>query len=307
MSKKSNRAMCALMLAGAGILACGEALADVSSSRVAAVIASRQREDFARLLDSTSVLNEALKRVSRQNKVDNDAVIRAGELKIDAAKAALADGRLADARVLLDDAYLGSKLAVVELMQQHPGTSALAPRGEQAGPDERNGYAARMQSTKTLRDALVRVADEKRDETARAEIAVIDRLMRQADGLVAEQQVRRGRAVLDHAYLRAKIQLERLRGGETLVRALQFDSPRDEYRYELDRNDSYRMLVPLLVPPGGPNESGMKAHLLRAGQLREDADSMAGSGDVEAAIRVIEESSGEYQEAIRTAGVLLPG
>ncbi len=48
------------------------------------------------------------------------------------------------------------------------------------------------------------------------------------------------------------------------MRALQFDSPRDEYRYELDRNDSYRMLVPLRVPPDGANESGMKAHLLRA-------------------------------------------
>lgn len=307
MSKKSKRAVYAVLLAGAAILPCWQALADVSSGRVAAVTAAREREDFARLFDSAKGLNEALKRVSKQNKVDNDAVIRAADLKMDVAKAALAEGRLADARVLLDDAYLGSKLAIIELMQQHPETSALAPRAELVGLDERNGYAGRMESTKTLRDALARVADEKSDETARAEVGVIDRLMRQADGLVAEQQVRRGRAVLDHAYLRAKVQLERLRGGETLVRALQFDTPQDEYRYELDRNDSYRMLVPLLVPRGGPNESGMKAHLLRAGQLREDADSMAGRGNVEAAIRVIEESSGEYQEAIRTAGVLLPG
>lgn len=307
MSKKSKRAMYALLLAGAGIFPCWEALAEVRSSRVAEATASRQRDDFARLFHSATGLNEALKRVSKQNKVDNDLVVRASELKMDAAKAALAEGRLAEARVLLDDAYLGSKLAIIELMQQHPGASAPMPRGELLGPDERNGYSERMESTKTLRDALARVADEKRDETARAEVGVIDRLMRQADGLVAEQHVRRGRAVLDHAYLRAKVQLERLRGGETLVRALQFDTPHDEYRYELDRNDSYRMLVPLLVPPGGPNESGMKAHLLRASQLRENADSMAGRGNVEAAIQIIEESSGEYQEAIRAAGVQLPG
>jgi len=136
---------------------------------------------------------------------------------------------------------------------------------------------------------------------------VIDRLLRQADGLVAEQQVRRGRAVLDHATCARRSNSNGCGAVRRSSAALQFDTPQDEYRYELDRNESYRMLVPLLVPPGGPNESGMKAHLLRAGKLREDADSMAGHGNVEAAIRIIEESSGEYQEAIRTAGVLLPG
>ena len=72
MSQILKRAICAVLLAGAGIFPCGEALAEVSSSRVAAVTAARQREDFARLFDSAKGLNEALKRVSKQNAVDND-------------------------------------------------------------------------------------------------------------------------------------------------------------------------------------------------------------------------------------------
>ena len=307
MSMKSKRAVSAALLAAAGFLPCWEAVAEAQSARVAAVMAATQREDFTRLLDSTKGLNEALKRVSLQRKVDSADAVRTSERKIQAAEAALAGGRIAEAWVLLEYAYLGSKLAIVDLMQQAPSVRQVVVQADPAAAEDHRGYVARMESTKALRDALARVADEKGDGTARAEIGVIDRLVRQADGLVAERQPRQGRAVLDHAYLRAKVQIERLRGGDTLVRALEFDMPQDEYRYEVDRNETYRLLVPVLVPAGHPSEIGMKAHLLRGSQLRSDAESMAARGEIEAAIRTMEESSREYQEAIRTAGVFLPG
>lgn len=305
MSTNSKHAICVVMLTAAALLPFGAVAAEVQSDRVAAAKAARQREDFTRRLDSAKELNEALKRVSQQKKVDKAEFVRATEQKIRAAEAAAAEGRDGEARILLEDAYLGTKLAIVDLAQASPGVRAEA-RAPETSAKDRKDYAARVDSTKALRDALARIADEKRDDSARAELSVIDRLMQQAETLVA-QDVKRGRAVLDHAYLRAKVQIERLRGGATLVRTLQFETPADEYRYEVDRNDSYRMLVPLLAGEGGRDDAAMDAHVHRAGDLRKEADTLAGREEFEAAIKALEESSGEYQKAIRSAGVLLPG
>jgi hypothetical protein len=43
------------------------------------------------------------------------------------------------------------------------------------------------------------------------------------------------------------LSVEHSRTGETLTRELKFDTPRDEYAYELDRNDTHKMLVTMLL------------------------------------------------------------
>lgn len=307
MSKNRNAALCAALLAAAGAFLSADASAQAQSPRVAAATAGRERESFARLVDSTKGLHQALKRVSEQKKVDNAVLIAKNEQKIRAAEAAAADGKSAEARLALEEAYIDSKLAIVAAMKDGAPVPAPKAAADGANAKRQKDYAARMESTKSLRDALARIADEKNDASAKAEVATIDRLVGQADGLVAQGSADRGRAVLDHAYLRAKVQIERLRGGETLVRALQFDSKEDEYRYEFDRNDTFKMLVPLLVPDGRGDEARLKGFAERAGRLRIEAEEKAGRGDFDGAIKAMEDSSGELQKAIRSAGVLLPG
>jgi len=307
MMKKSKCAMSVVLLAGAGFLVSADVLAQAQSARVTAVEEAKQRDDFARLLDSTKGLNQALKRVSEQKKVDNSRVIRDGEQKVKQAEAAAAAGKMLDARLLLDDAYLGTKLAIAELMKKTAAVAQPAAPAEPVNGRQQKEYAARKESTKALRDALERIAQEKNDAKGKAEVSLIDKLMADADAEVAQNDAKRGRAVLDHAYLRAKVQIERLRGGETLVRALQFDSKDDEYHYELDRNDTFKMLVQLLVPDESASDPRMKGFLDRARSLRSDADGKAAHREFDDAIKTLEQSTGEYQKAIRNAGVMIPG
>lgn len=309
MMKKTNCALSMVLLAGAGFLAPADVSAQAQSARVTTAAEARQRDDFARLLESAKGLNQALKRVSEQRKVDYSKATQEADQKIRQAEAAAAENRMLDARLLLEDAYLGSKLAIAELAKKTPAVAQ--PASSAASPEvpaarQQKEYAARKESTQALRDALERIAQEKNDDKAKAEVPLIDKLMRDADAQVA-QDAKRGRAVLDHAYLRAKVQIERLRGGETLVRTLHFDSKGDEYHYEQDRNETYKMLIPMLVPNGSAREAQLKDILERARTLRDTADGLAQRSEFDSALKVIDESTAEYQKAIRNAGVLIPG
>lgn len=307
MTKKTRiAAAVAAVCAVALIAAPGQGFAQAQSARVTAAVEAQQRADFARLLDSTKGLNAALKRISQERKLDYAAVIGKGEQQIGEAERAAAAGRLVEARMLLDDAYLGCKLAIAEIAKgsaSQPAATTTAP----ADGALQKAYADRKDSTVALRDALARVAQEKGDDKGRAEVPVIDKLIADADRHVAAGEVRQGRAIVDHAYLRAKVQIERLRSGDTLVRTLHFDNKGDEYRYEQDRNETYRMLIPMLVPNGSEREAQLKGVLERARVLRGEADQKAKGQALDDALKLIDQSTAEYQKAIRNAGVLLPG
>lgn len=308
MQEQTKRALGAALIAAGIVLAPTGAQAQAESARVTAASEAQQRSEFQRLLDSTKALNQALKRVSEERKVDQARLVRENELKIQKAEGAAAAGRLAEARVTLDEAYLACKQGIADVAKKAPGAARPAPTG--AGGDgaaAQKTYAARMESTKALRGALERVAQEKNDAAAKAELPVIDKLMKDADAKVAANEQQHGRALLDHAYLRAKVQIERMRGGETLVRTLHFDTKDAEFHYEQDRNDTYRMLIPLLVPNGSELEGRMKDFLERGQKLRSEADAKAGNDDYEAALKLIDQSTDEYKKVIRNAGVLLPG
>jgi hypothetical protein len=309
MFKKSIFAIAAMMLAGAGVAA--EGLDQTRPGRLSAVTAAAQQKDFTRLLDSAKALNQALKRVSEQNRVDKSGAVRQADQEIRAAESAAADGRMLDARLLLDEAYQTTRSALVEVMHSPVvlGRSGAQPAlpADWSNVWLRSEFRARMDSTQSLREAMKRIADEKSDGPGQAELAVIDRLLQQAETLADKNDVRQGRAVADHAYLRAKLQIERMRGGETLVQTLNFASKEDEYRYELDRNETFRMLVNLLVPTEFAADSHMKSHLERAASLRNDADAMARSQQFDDAVKTMEAASEEYQEAFRAVGVAIPG
>jgi hypothetical protein len=172
-------------------------------------------------------------------------------------------------------------------------------------------YGSRKESVQALAKAHDRIATEKgmkdanralQDNVA-ADLAASDELMAQGKGDEA-------RSMLDAAYESVKASLEELRGGDTLVRELNFETPEDEYLYELDRNDTHRMLVEVLLAEkmqASPMRKTADAFISKAGELRQKAEEAAGKKKFEDAIRLLEESTTEFIRAIRSAGVYIPG
>ena len=133
----------------------------------------------------------------------------------------------------------------------------------------------------------------------------------QAIALKEKNRVQEGRKMLDEAYVAAKVAIEQQRGGETLVHSLNFANSEEEYHYEVDRNDTHRMLVDVLLKEKMNKNSSARAmvnkFLGKADELRKKADTQASGGEYENAVTTLEMSTKEIVRAIRSAGIYIPG
>lgn len=176
---------------------------------------------------------------------------------------------------------------------------------------KRRDFDARLESVWALQEALKRIHQEKQAGTKGKELlAKIDTMTREAIQLAESNNLERARAMLDQAYLAAKVGVGGMREGDTLVRSLKFESKEEEYRYEVDRNDTHQMLVKILLEEkraAASVDAMVKTNMEQALRLRKTAEESAAKGDYESAIKTLEESTRELVKAIRSAGIYIPG
>lgn len=186
-------------------------------------------------------------------------------------------------------------------------TNGEAPVSQKQTDD----YALRRESVEALATAHDRIAKEKGQEEMNRDLqAKVSAGLSKSDALLQEGKGDEARAMLDETYESIKTSLEQLRGGDTLVRELNFETKEDEYLYELDRNDTHKMLVQVLFAEkmeASPMRATAETFIAKATELREDAEAAAGKKEYEAAIELLEESTKELIRAIRSAGVYIPG
>jgi hypothetical protein len=117
--------------------------------------------------------------------------------------------------------------------------------------------------------------------------------------------------MVDEAYLSIKLSLTRLRTGQTVVSALHFANKEEEYHYELDRNDTHKMLVNVVLKEKLEANPGLAKlvdiNMKAAEDLREKALAQAKQGDFDAAVETLENSTKQIIRAIRAAGIYIPG
>lgn len=217
------------------------------------------------------------------------------------AEGAYTSGNYADASRLLDQAakmfFDGVRLAAPEQV---------------TGEKKKLDFDNRMESVKALLAAQKRISAEKREGAKGAETSkAIEAQIREAAALAAAGKVDQGRVLLDQIYLTAKVAIEGLREGDTLVRSLNFASKEEEYLYEVDRNDTHKMLIKVLLNEKRSSNAGLEGmvqkYIDQADALRVSAEAMAAKKDFEAGIKLLEDSTKELVRAIRGAGVYIPG
>jgi hypothetical protein len=117
--------------------------------------------------------------------------------------------------------------------------------------------------------------------------------------------------MVEDAYLSIKLSLTRLRTGQTVVSALHFANKEEEYHYELDRNDTHKMLVNVVLKEKLDANPGLARlvdmNMKAAEDLREKALEQAKQGDFDAAVETLENSTKQIIRAIRAAGIYIPG
>lgn len=224
---------------------------------------------------------------------------KARELHARAVKAS-AGGDPAAAARLLDEA----SRAMFEAVRLAASPDALVRKKER-------DFDTRRESLEALVDALSRIAVEKgREAQTQPVLARVTELAREAEDQRRSGRIDEGRARLDEAYDQATRAIDEMRSGDTLVRSLNFASKEEEYRYELGRNDTHRLLVEMLTrekraQPGIERMVG--TFVDKAVNLREQAQAQAAGGDYQGAVTTLEQSTKDYIRAIRSTGVYIPG
>ena len=258
--------------------------------------------DRVRLEQRFVAVETLLERSSASQQIDASGVAGARERRDKAreiyrrARAAYDSGQYVHASQLLPQVS----------MQMFEAVRLAAPELVTA-PQVRDNFKARLESVNALHAAFRRVAAEKSSASGVAETSRdIERRIGEARRLADGGNVEAGRAELDRAYLIVKAAVSALRSGDTLVRALEFKDKEEEYRYEIDRNDTHQMLIKVLLD-GKPETSQSKDFIDHAVQLRKQAEAAAVRGDHAGAIQILEQSTRELVRAIRGAGIYIPG
>lgn len=256
-------------------------------------------ESVGRLVGSSS----AAKRVVASGNAEALAKHREAQSLHESAQAAYREQDLDGARALLTNA--------TQLMFE---AARLAETGDARAEKRHKDFDQRMASVDALLKAYERIVEEKGADKQRAgeARAFITAKVEEAQSLERAEKLEPAREALDEAYLSAKIAIEQLRDGDTLVRHLNFASEEEEYDYELDRNDTHRMLVDILLQEKlskakGSMEKTVQQFMSKAERLRSKAEEQAAGGEYGAAVNTLELSTKEIVRAIRSAGVYIPG
>jgi len=266
--------------------------------------AAQDREQIERRVQSVGTLIESS---SAAKQIESSGVAAARERRDNArlihreAAAALRADDLGSAAKLLDQ-------AAREMMDG----ARLAKPEQVAGEKHRRDFETRLESARALLAAQQRITTEKSaGREAQDATRSIERQIGEAQAIAAQGRYEEARPVLDRAYLTARVSIEAMRRGDTLVRSLNFANKEEEYHYEVDRNDTHKMLIKVLLDErraGNPGlESLVQKHMEQAAALRVNAEAMAGRKDFESGIKLLEDSTRELVRAIRSAGVYIPG
>lgn len=214
-----------------------------------------------------------------------------------------------EARVRAQQGDVAGASALLDAATREMLSGARLARPEQVRGDKaRVDLDARLASARALLAAQRRIVQEKKPgPEAEATATRIDGLLTEADREAGEGRVDAARPLADQAYLLARVSIESLRRGDTLVRSLTFASPQEEYTYEIDRNDTHRMLIQVVLADRRDAQPLMQGFVDRATTLRQKAESLAAGGDHAGAIRELESSTRELVRAIRAGGIYIPG
>jgi tetratricopeptide (TPR) repeat protein len=187
----------------------------------------------------------------------------------------------------------------------------LLPKEQSVSAHQKLEFQRRSDTITALMDAQQRIRREKLPGAGTPQTdgtAAVDYL--KAQQAFTNGDYAKAIELADKTLLDLKQSLIRLRNGDTLVRSLTFVTPQDEYKYEIDRNDTHQMLVSILLKDKLDDTDTMQRvnqNLEKAREIRSQAEQQAQQGDYETAIKTLELSTQQIVRAIRAAGVYIPG
>ncbi len=255
----------------------------------------KQKLMFAEMM----VNGKGAKRVLASNNDEAKRLLAAATSGLAASREKLQAGALSEALALADKAVsdvgtasrmVPSEDAAAQLSQRH---DELWHEIEDFEASYESNYARMAKAGGVSKDA----------EYDKAKVASLKEAAR---ALAAKGDYAKANARLEQAQAIVTQGLHKMLDSKTLVYELKFDSPSDEYEYELKRFTGYEELIPVAVEMKKPAAGALKlmdSFLDKARKRRDEAKEKARQGDYGAAVGMLQQATKTVRRALRMVGV----
>jgi hypothetical protein len=190
----------------------------------------------------------------------------------------------------------------------------LAPDPQARGVEQRVRYAQMLQSVESLRISYQRHLQRSKRHAPDVEVnderlVTVARLVEYAKSLSNSERVAQANRALGNAEQTLMVGLSQILGTGTVEYTQRFETPAEEYAYELERNLSYADLIPIALSefrPGSEAIREVQRFLDNNRQLRERAQELAAKKDHGAALKTLRRGTAYLQSALAAAGLRVP-
>ena len=93
---------------------------------------------------------------------------------------------------------------------------------------------------------------------------------------------------------------------QTVTYDKKFETPKEEFEYELARYENYEELIPLAIEQKQPSQRALElvdSFVQKAAKIRDEGKAIAAKGDHKMAIMAIQAATSNLQRALRMVGV----
>ncbi len=256
----------------------------------------KQKIAFAEMFINQS---QAAKRITSSGNPEANELYQGARGKFLDAKDSFAKGQLEQSLALVDES-----LRLMSEASRHVPSQTKA-EAEQAR------FKEMMEGTRTFADSYQRnykrlTRQKSAKNIVKLNMDVINAEMSKAQQLADDSDYSGAIGVLTKTQATLTNALTDMLDDETMSYELVFDTPKEEYEYELARYESYEELIPIAIeqkrpPPGTVNL--MNQFVEKAKGIRDQAIPTAAKGDYKTAILMLQGATHHIQRALQVAGV----
>ncbi|MCK9285160.1 MAG: hypothetical protein M0P39_12870 [Rhodocyclaceae bacterium] len=234
------------------------------------------------------------------------AAARGGEAQtlLEGALKALAESRTALAGGNTDGAAQAADAAFKSLSAVSRRLSAENALSESA---QRKNFDGLREQVATYRASVAElVPDPKLGPTAKTLLAQIDLAVEEAARFGNAGQLGEANKKLAETYKLAVVELSRIRAGQEVVMSLKFDTPADEYAYELKRFKSNEIMAEMLITEGkadGDRRMRVDGFVGEGRKLMQEAAQHAQERRYKEAVGLTEQATAQLVRALQAMGV----
>ena len=256
----------------------------------------KQKIAFAEMFINQS---QAAKRIAASGNPEANEMYQGARGKFLDAKDAFARGQFEQSLALVDES--------LRLMSE---ASRRVPSQTKAEAEQAR-FKEMMEGTRTFADSYHRNFKRLSKQNSAKKIVELDMSkinaeMNRAQQLADENNYSEAIGVLTKTQTTLTNALTDMLDDETMSYELIFETPKEEYEYELARYESYEELIPIAIeqkrpPPGTVNL--MNQFVEKAKGIRDQAEPTAAKGDYKTAILMLQGATHHIRRALQVVGV----